>query len=173
MSHEFFATSDRSAGRLYGIRTAAQLRDFLDARDKNPAIVAGLLGLEGMHALDGELAGVDALFEAGVRMMAPTHFFDNDFGGSSAGVDKHGLTELGKQAIRRAEEIGIVIDIAHASPATIRDIFAQVTTPVVVSHTGVKATCAGARNLSDGEVRGVASTHPRGAATRPRPKRPC
>ncbi len=158
LSQRLFELAARSEGRLHGIRSATDLRAFLERRSADPAQVAGLLGLEGMHAVEGELAGVEALFEAGVRMMAPTHFFDNSVAGSSAGVEKYGLTAFGEQAIRRAEELGITIDLAHASPNTIRDVLGQVTKPVVVSHTGVKGTCAGARNLSDAEVRGVAAT---------------
>lgn len=158
MTAKLFDAAERSEGELHGIRTAAELRAFLADRERNTAQVAGLAGLEGMHALDGELSGVDALFEAGVRMMAPTHFFDNAVAGSSAGVAKHGLTNLGQEAIRRADELGIVVDLAHASPETIRDVLAQATRPVVVSHTGVKGTCKSLRNLSDEEVRGIART---------------
>ncbi len=150
--------AEASAGRLAVIRTRGDLEQLLAARAQGSARVGGLLGLEGMHALDGELANVDVLFEAGVRMMAPAHFFDNRVGGSSAGVDKIGLTELGRRAIARMQELGIVLDLAHSSPRTFRDALAIATRPVVVSHTGVKATCPGPRNLSDEEIRGVAAT---------------
>jgi microsomal dipeptidase-like Zn-dependent dipeptidase len=158
MSGMLFELAERSEGRFAGIRTASDLRRLLENRATDPGQVGGLLGLEGMHAVEGELGNVDALFEAGVRMMAPTHFFDNAVAGSAAGVEKYGLTSFGKRAIRRAEELGITVDLAHASPRTIQDVLAQVSKPVVVSHTGVKGTCAGARNLSDAEIRGIAAT---------------
>jgi microsomal dipeptidase-like Zn-dependent dipeptidase len=146
-----------SSGRLRVIRTAAELRAFLAARERNPARVAGLLGVEGAQALDGTLKGVDALFAAGVRMIGLAHFFDNPVAGSSAGVLKHGLTPLGREAVRRMEELGIAVDLAHVAPASVADVLAQATKPVVVSHTGVEATCPGPRNLSDEQIRAIAA----------------
>ena len=147
-----------SAGRLAVIRDAAGLRDFLAAREQDPARVAGLLGIEGAQALDGTLAGVDRLFAAGVRMIGLAHFFDNPVAGSSAGVEKHGLTPLGREVVLRMQALGIAIDLAHVSPASVTDALALASEPVVVSHTGVAATCPGPRNLTDEQIRGVAAT---------------
>jgi microsomal dipeptidase-like Zn-dependent dipeptidase len=55
------------------------------------------------------------------------------------------------------QQLGIVIDLAHASPQTVDDVLDRARVPVVVSHTGVKATCAGPRNLSDAHVRRIAA----------------
>lgn len=150
--------AERSEGRLVVVRTRDDLQRFLEARERDPRQVAGLLGLEGAHALDGQLANVHVLADAGYRIFGLTHFFDNDVAGSSAGEEKHGLTELGRAVVQRAESLGMTIDLAHASPRTIADVLAMATKPVVASHTGVKATCAGSRNLSDDEVRGIAAT---------------
>jgi len=117
-----------------------------------------LLGIEGAHALDGRLENVDVLFDAGFRMMSPSHFFDNDIGGSAHGVEKYGLTELGKNVIRRMESKGMLVDLAHASSNTIDDVLAIATRPVVVSHTGVKGTCDNQRNLSDDQLKQIAAT---------------
>lgn len=81
-------TAARSNGKFVVIKTAADLARFLERRKAEPDIVAGLLGLEGAHALEGDAANVDVLFDAGFRMMAPTHFFDNEWGGSAHGVAK-------------------------------------------------------------------------------------
>jgi microsomal dipeptidase-like Zn-dependent dipeptidase len=53
----------------------------------------------------------------------------------------------------------MLIDLAHASPATLRDVTAMATRPLIVSHTGVKGTCNNPRNLSDDELRAVAHTN--------------
>jgi microsomal dipeptidase-like Zn-dependent dipeptidase len=152
------ALAGGSAGQLSVIRTAADLREFLGARTQDPAHVAGLLGIEGAQALDGTLAGVDALFAAGVRMIGLAHFFDNPVAGSSAGAEKHGLTPLGREVVVRMQALGIALDLAHVSPASVTDALSLATKPVVVSHTGVQATCPGPRNLSDEQIRGVAAT---------------
>jgi microsomal dipeptidase-like Zn-dependent dipeptidase len=148
----------RAGGRLVFVKSAGDLARFVEGRKREPRLVAALLGVEGAHALDGRLENFDALYDAGVRMMAPTHFFDNEWGGSAHGVEKGGLTGPGRELVRRMEARGVVVDLAHASPQTIRDVLALATRPVVVSHTGVRGTCDNARNLSDEEVRRVAAT---------------
>lgn len=148
----------RSGGKFVLIKSASDLASYLDQRGAQAAITAGFLGVEGAHALDGDVANVDILFEAGIRMMAPTHFFDNDIGGSAHGVKKGGLTDKGKEMIRRMEARRMIVDLAHASAKTIEDVLAIATRPVVVSHTGVKGTCDNTRNLSDEQVKAIAKT---------------
>ena len=147
-----------SEGRLTLVRSRDDLARYLERRKTEPAITAGFLGLEGAHALEGDLGAVDALFDAGFRMIAPTHFFDTEWAGSAHGVAKGGLTAKGRALVRRLEERRILLDLAHASPRTIADALALATRPVVVSHAGVKGTCDSLRNLSDAELRGVAAT---------------
>jgi membrane dipeptidase len=98
------------------------------------------------------------LAAAGFRMMAPTHFFDTDIGGSAHGVTKGGLTAKGREWVRALEERKVLVDLAHASPQTIDDVLALARRPVVVSHTGVRGTCDNRRNLSDAQLRAVART---------------
>ena len=155
---ELAALAQDPANRLAVIHTAAELREYLAARAQDPARTAGLLALEGAQALDGRLENVERLFAAGVRMAGLAHFVDNEVAGSSAGAEKHGLTPLGRQVVTRFETLGIAIDLAHVSPAAVSDALALATKPVVVSHTGVQATCPGPRNLSDEQIRGVAAT---------------
>jgi microsomal dipeptidase-like Zn-dependent dipeptidase len=147
----------RSGGSLTIIKTAGDLARFVERRGGDPKLVAGLLGAEGAYPLEGDVNNVDVLFDAGFRMMAPTHFYDNEWGGSAHGVNKTGLTEKGREMVRRMEARGMLVDLAHASAATIDDVVAVATRPIVVSHTGVKATCDNNRNLSDEQLRQIAS----------------
>ena len=153
--HEFAAAS---RGRLTVIESAADLGNYLARRRKEPAITAGLLGIEGAQVLEGNPANVEAMFDAGIRMMGPAHFFDNEVSGSAHGVNKGGLTATGREVIKRMEQKKMLVDLAHASPKTIDDVLAMATRPVVVSHTGVKGTCNNARNLSDAHLLGIAAT---------------
>jgi membrane dipeptidase len=162
----------RSGGRLVIIESAADLARFVEQRARaledaraggasqsnGGARVAAFVGVEGAHALDGEVANLDRLFDAGVRMMAPVHFFDNEWGGSAHGARKGGLTEKGRELVRRMEAKGVVVDLAHASAATIDDVLAVATRPVVVSHTGVRGSCDNERNIDDERVRRIAAT---------------
>lgn len=150
--------ADHSGGHLTLITSSAELATYLAQREREPSITAGFLGVEGAHALEGDLTNIDIFYAAGVRMMAPTHFFDNDIGGSAHGVQKGGLTELGKEMIRRMEARRMIVDLAHASARTIDDALNIATRPVVVSHTGVRGTCDNTRNLSDDQLKRIAAT---------------
>lgn len=148
--------------RLILVRSGAELRNALARRvewkgaaEERPVI--GLLNTEGLHAIEGKLENVDTLFAHGFRMAGLAHFFDNEVAGSAHGVMKGGLTALGRDVVRRMQALGMLVDLAHASPAAVDDALAAATRPVVVSHVGVKATCAGPRNLSDDQLRALAA----------------
>jgi microsomal dipeptidase-like Zn-dependent dipeptidase len=153
--HEYAANSN---GKLTLIKTKSDLESYVARRQKEQGITAGFLGIEGAQVLEGKADNVDAMFDAGFRMMAPTHFFDNEIGGSAHGVNKGGLTAVGKEVIQRMEAKKMLVDIAHASAATIDDVLALATRPVMVSHTGVKGTCNNNRNLSDEQLVRIAKT---------------
>jgi membrane dipeptidase len=145
-----------SNGKLVILRSRSDLQKFVASRE--PQRVAALLGTEGAQPLEGKLENLDDLYAAGFRMMSPTHFTDTDVAGSASGQRKRGLTDLGREWVRSMEAKSMLIDLAHASPVTLRDVTAIATKPVIVSHTGVKGTCNNTRNLSDDELRAVART---------------
>src|SRR6266566_2838827 len=140
--------------------TSLSQRALYEARKLRAAAArsAGGLSIEGLHALDGRLDMVDTLYAAGYRIMGLAHFFDNEVAGSAHGVAQGGLTPLGRQVVQRMESLGILVDLAHASPRTVDDVLAMARRPVVVTHTGVKGTCPGPRNLSDDQIRRIAAT---------------
>jgi microsomal dipeptidase-like Zn-dependent dipeptidase len=148
----------RSGGRLSVLRSAKDVEGFLSRRTGDPTLVGGFLGFEGAQCLEGDLANLDALYDAGFRMGAPTHFTDTEVAGSAHGLTLAGLSPLGFAWVKKMEEKKMLIDLAHASPKAIDDILKVATRPVVVSHTGVKATCDNARNLSNDHLRAIAKT---------------
>lgn len=147
-----------SNGMLRVIKTRSDLETLIARRKQGDKVIGGLLSLEGTHALEGQVANIDTLFDAGVRMLGLVHLMDNDMAGSAHGVEKHGLTEKGRAMLKRALELNMVIDLAHASEQTIDDVLNIVKRPVVASHGGVRATCDTARNLSDRHIKGIAKT---------------
>lgn len=150
--------AEGSGGQLRLITTPSDIDRLLaDRQNGNPA-VGGMLSIEGLQNIEGNLANLDLLYAAGFRMAGLAHFFDNDVAGSMHGVAKGGLTPLGRQVVRRMETLGMVVDVAHASHAVVADVLAMATRPVVSSHGGVQATCKANRNLTDDEIRGVART---------------
>jgi microsomal dipeptidase-like Zn-dependent dipeptidase len=146
------AMEARSGGALLPIKSRADLAALLQQRAAGSHTVGALLALEGSQALEGNLANLDVLYDAGFRMMAPTHFVDTEIGSSAHGAARQGLTPLGREWLRKLEEKKILVDLAHASPQTVADVLSAATRPVVVSHTGVKGTCDGPRNLSDAQL---------------------
>src|SRR6185369_1651861 len=94
----------------------------------------------------------------GYRMVGLAHFFDNAFAGSAQGVAKIGLTGAGRELVAELERRRILVDVAHSSAATIDDVLAIATRPVVASHGGVRAVADNDRNLSDEHLRGIAAT---------------
>jgi microsomal dipeptidase-like Zn-dependent dipeptidase len=139
------------------IKSKADLERLIEARKTDQEVIGAMLGIEGGHALEGTLENLDAVYDVGVRMIGPTHFFDNEFGGSAHGENGTGLTEFGKTAIKRMNELGILIDLAHSSTAIVDDVLSITTKPVIVSHTGVRAVLDSQRNLSDEQIKKIAA----------------
>lgn len=147
-----------SNGQLRVIRTPADLDRLLADRAKGRKVVGGMLSIEGLQDLEGRIDNLDRLHDAGFRMAGLAHFFDNQFAGSMHGIRKGGLTPLGVQAVRRMEALGMIVDVAHSSHATVAQVLAIAKRPVVSSHGGVQATCKFNRNLTDAEIQGIART---------------
>ena len=147
----------RDPKALVVVRNRADLAALLARRAKGERVVGGLLATEGAHPLEGDLANLKKLYDAGFRMIGLHHFFDNELGGSLHGVSKGGLSPFGIQAVRAIEEMGMIVDIAHSSEKVVDDVLAVSTRPVVVSHTGVRGACDSARNLSDAHMRAIAA----------------
>lgn len=147
-----------SSGQFSVIKTQGDLAAYLSARENNRQLSAGLLGLEGAHALEGNLDNVDRLFDAGFRMIGLAHFFDNEVGSSAHGLKQERLTPFGREVLKRSESLNMMIDLSHASVQTIDDVLAIARRPVMVSHTGVRGTCDNGRNLSDQQLQQIAQT---------------
>ena len=139
------------------ITSREELDALAQARLAGQAAVGALLGLEGAQAIEGNLDKLQGLFDEGYRMIGLAHFFDNEVAGSMHGEEKYGLTSLGREVVTKAESLGMVVDIAHSSPAAVADVFEMATKPVVVSHGGVKAVCAYNRNLTDDQLEKLAA----------------
>ena len=138
------------------IRTQADLQALLAARASGKQTVGAVLGTEGSHALEAELANIERLYRAGFRMMSLHHFFDNALGGSLHGSNKAGLTDFGRQAVQAMNRLGVVIDVSHSSAAVVEEVLTLSSRPLVVSHTGIYSHCQTPRNLPDDLMRRIA-----------------
>ncbi|MEO1291422.1 MAG: membrane dipeptidase [Pseudomonadota bacterium] len=154
---------------LRPVLTPGDLDDLGEGRDGKPTAV--MLSLEGVHWLEPDTPRVEIeremalLRAAGYRMIAPTHRFSNGLGGASEDCHgRRGLSAGGRAAIEACFEQRIAVDLAHASPALIREAAGLALNahdgpvPLIVSHAGIRASHRVARNLRDADIRAVAST---------------
>lgn len=143
------------AALMFGTRAADVRQAKAEGR------VAILIGVEGGHAIEGSLDKLGALYEAGARYLTLTWNNGNDWAGSSIGADNTrtgGLTEFGRNVIRELERRGMLVDISHTSSATLRDVLAVATRPIIASHSSARVLADHPRNLTDDELRGIAAT---------------
>lgn len=155
-SRRLHRLADRYENEFIVVKDKASFNKLVTMRKQNKRVIGGFLGIEGGHCLEGEIDNLDRIYNEGVRMLGPTHFFDNELGGSAHGVSKDGLSDFGFEVIKRMDQLGMIVDLAHASPKMIGDILATTKRPVLVSHTGVRGTMDNVRNLSDEHVRRIA-----------------
>jgi len=113
------------------------------------------------RSLGTDLSGIDTFYNAGVRIFGLTHAGNNEWADSSRptgdpAVEHHGLSLLGKQAVARLNELGIVIDVSQLTPEGLQQVVALSKAPVIASHSDVRALVDNTRNLSDEELNAIA-----------------
>lgn len=149
---------EKYSGKFQLVKSRQDLKNLIELKKKDPEVIGGFLGIEGAHCLEGNLENLQNLYYEGVRMLAPTHFFDNELGGSAHGISGAGLTDFGREVIHEMNRLGIIIDLAHVSPKMIDEILDLTNRPVLVSHTGVKGTKDSPRNISDQHINRIAAS---------------
>jgi membrane dipeptidase len=145
-----------SSQRLRKVTTADELE-----RCRREGATGALLGIEGAHALEGNLDRVDHFARRGVRYLGLLHFSANDAGYPAYGRgrrDVDGLTTFGRELVRRCEAAHVLVDLAHINRQGFLEAAALATRPVVVSHTGVVGAHPHWRNIDDDQLRAVART---------------
>jgi membrane dipeptidase len=112
--------------------------------------IASLIGAEGGHSIGGSLSGLWALQALGVRYMTLTHN-DNTSWADSATDEPvaNGLTDFGKDVVRRMNTLGVVVDLSHVSPATMAAALETTTKPVMFSHSSARGLVDHPRNVPD------------------------
>jgi len=126
--------------------------------------VALILGFQNARALQKEVSVIDSFYQAGVRIFALNHLGHNAFSDSSRpsyngetgeyepASEHGGLSDLGKAAIKRINQLGGIVDVTQSSEAATLQILELSTAPVIASHTNVRAISNVSRNISDKEI---------------------
>ncbi len=119
-------------------------RAFRDGR------IASLIGAEGGHSINGSLGVLRALRRLGVRYMTLTHNENTPWADSATDEPAHGgLTDFGRDVVREMNRIGMLVDLSHVAPSTMRDALEVSTRPVVFSHSSCRAVADHPRNVPD------------------------
>lgn len=147
----------RNPSRIMLVRNEAQLKRAMQA-----GLMAGLTGVEGGHMIEDNLDYLDSIFNRGARYMTLT--WNNSTSWASSAADEtsgklpfgtKGLTEFGKQVVRKMNQLGMMVDISHVGEQTFYDVIRTTTKPVIASHSSVYSLCPHPRNLKDDQIKAI------------------
>jgi len=147
---------DATLGRTREIRLCHTGREIEAARSEGA--VAAMLGIEGAHALEGDLDNLDRFARRGLRYLGLLHFSANEAGfpAYGRGARDEGLTSWGRDLVARCEAKNVIVDLAHINKRGFMDACSMSTKPLIVSHTGILGAFKHWRNIDDEQLRAVA-----------------
>ncbi len=147
------AQMTRKPGAIRLVRKADEVRATQQAGE-----IAALLGIEGAHALEGNLDNIPIFARRGVRYVGLLHFTANEAGFPAFGKgrsDEAGLTNWGLELVQSCEDNGVLVDLSHVNKQGFLDACRVARKPPIVSHTGVLGAFEHWRNIDDAQLRAV------------------
>jgi membrane dipeptidase len=137
----------------------AYTADDIDRIEKSGRI-ASLIGVEGGHQINNSLAVLRDYYRLGARYMTLTHFKNTEWADSATDQPKHhGLTPFGRSVVREMNRLGMLADLSHVAPATMRAAIETSRAPVMFSHSSARALDDHPRNVPDDVLRMVKQNH--------------
>lgn len=128
------------------------------AANKAAGLKSVVMGIENGYALGLDIDNVDRFRRRGVAYMTLCHNGDNDVCDSAKGNAEHdGLSEFGKQVVRRMNSVGMMVDLSHASEKSFYDALEISSKPIICSHSSSRLLCDHPRNLTDDQMRALAA----------------
>ena len=124
--------------------------------------LACMMGVEGGHMIEDNLGYLDSFYKRGVRYMTLT--WNNSTSWATSAADEthkkdslphKGLTDFGKQVVKRMNELGMLVDLSHVGEQTFWDAIAVSTKPVIASHSCAYTLCPVPRNLKDDQIKAI------------------
>ncbi|HYJ39344.1 MAG TPA: serine hydrolase [Steroidobacteraceae bacterium] len=146
------------------IRLATSSKDVID--NHAAGRLSAMMGIENGFVIGKDLGRLDALYARGARYIGLTHTGHNDICTSSGALKEFGdtpasenvgLSVFGESVVRRANALGMIVDVSHASDACVRDVLRWSAAPIIASHSSARALTNHARNLSDDLMRSIAA----------------
>jgi N-acyl-D-amino-acid deacylase len=112
--------------------------------------IASLIGVEGGHSIENSLGNLRRLFDLGARYMTLTHSETLEWADAATDQPRHqGLTPFGEEVVREMNRLGMLVDLSHVSPETMRHALRIVQAPVIFSHSSARSVADHARNVPD------------------------
>lgn len=121
-----------------------------------------MLELLGVHAIGTDVSAIERYYREGVRVLGLAHVGNNAFADSSRPLSSQcpeqngGLSLLGCEAVERANDLGLLLDVSHLSSAALFQVLEVSRVPVIASHSGIRTLVENPRNLSDNELSAIA-----------------
>lgn len=130
-------------------------------------LLSAMIGIENSYSLGHDIHRLDAAYDRGARYVGLVHVGNNDLCSSSLPDTAHGeaamnskgdqgISDFGRAVVKRANTLGMMVDVSHASDACTRDALALSSAPVIASHSGARAVLDHPRNLPDDLLRAIA-----------------
>jgi membrane dipeptidase len=120
--------------------------------------IASLIGIEGGHQINNSLAVLRQMYDAGARYMTLTHSTNTPWADSATDTPAHhGLTPFGVEVVKEMNRLGMLVDLSHVSPDTMRAALAASQAPIIFSHSSARALDDHPRNVPDDVLRAVAA----------------
>ena len=120
--------------------------------------IAVLIGIEGGHMINSDLAVLRQFAAQGARYMTLTHTGNVEWADSSGALAAHhGLTPFGREVIREMNRLGMMVDVSHVSDKSFYDVLAVSQAPLIASHSSCRALCDAPRNMSDAMIKALAA----------------
>jgi membrane dipeptidase len=133
--------------------------------NKKAGRLSAMIGVENGYSLGHDIKNLDAAYKRGARYVGLAHMGNNDLCSSSTPeaslgdtpLPDYGITDFGRSVVKRANQLGIMVDVSHSSDACVREVLALSTSPVIASHSSSRALDRHPRNLSDELLRAIAA----------------
>ncbi len=142
----FHQQAEWHKNRLADCRSFAEMEKAIESGK-----FAGLLTIEGGAALAGQVERVQAVYDAGVRMMTLTWNGSNEL--ASGHDTENGFSAFGREAVAEMERLGVIVDVSHLNDRGFEDLLGFVKKPFAASHSNARAVCGHRRNLPDAFIR--------------------
>jgi membrane dipeptidase len=149
---------NKNPGRMILARTYKDVKKGIKKKE-----LVALIGVEGGHMIESDLNKLGELYNRGMRYLTLTWNNSTEWATSARdeterkdSLSHKGLTELGKQVVKKMNELGIIVDLSHTGEQTFYDAIATSTRPVMLSHSSVWNLCPVFRNVKDEQIKAVA-----------------